>query len=294
MKNPSSFKNILRLPAKSGFALVVTLVLMVLLSILALGMLGLSSITLRTSSVSSPQQQARANARMAMMIALAALQESTGPDQRVTASANLAGNATGSEITGPTPPVNNTNVDGTSKGLTTVYPGTRHWTGVWKPRASNPSLEIFTKTSAPTLVKWLVSGNETATASPGSIDYEINASGEVKLDSGGEPLATILVGANSVGTGSYANYVAAPLVKIKKSVNGDTTGKYAWWIGDEGTKSRINLGPALSPNVAVTYPGLSASRRAWETVNGYANYPQPGTSQSNLLKVVTTKEMELL
>ena len=74
---------------RRGFALVVTLVLMVLLSILALGMLSLSAVTLRTGSHDDAMNQARANARMALQLAIGQLQAELGPDQRISAPATL-------------------------------------------------------------------------------------------------------------------------------------------------------------------------------------------------------------
>ena len=76
--------------ASKGFALVITLSLMVLLTVIAVGLLSLSSISLRSSSQGAAMATARANARLAMMMALVELQKSAGPDQRVTAPANLA------------------------------------------------------------------------------------------------------------------------------------------------------------------------------------------------------------
>ena len=72
-----------------GFALVVTLTLMVLLSILALGLLSLSSVALRTSGSSQAMAEARANARLALQLAIGQLQTELGPDQRISASAEL-------------------------------------------------------------------------------------------------------------------------------------------------------------------------------------------------------------
>jgi hypothetical protein len=68
-----------------GFALVVTLSLMVLLTIVAVGLLSLSAISLRASSQGEAMSSARANARMALILALGTLQKELGPDQRISA-----------------------------------------------------------------------------------------------------------------------------------------------------------------------------------------------------------------
>jgi Tfp pilus assembly protein PilX len=79
-------------PAREkGFALVVTLSLMILLTIVAVGLLSLSAITLRGSSQGAALATARANARMALCLAIGELQKQAGPDQRVSARADLVG-----------------------------------------------------------------------------------------------------------------------------------------------------------------------------------------------------------
>ena len=76
-----------------GFALVATVSMMVLLTLVAIAMLSLSTIEQRSSggSANEADRMARANARMALMIALGELQEAAGPDQRVTATASILG-----------------------------------------------------------------------------------------------------------------------------------------------------------------------------------------------------------
>ncbi len=74
-----------------GFALVVTLSLMILLTVIAVGLLSLSSISLRATSAGQLTQEARQNARLALMLAIGELQSATGPDQRVTAPARIQG-----------------------------------------------------------------------------------------------------------------------------------------------------------------------------------------------------------
>ena len=68
-----------------GFALVVTLSLMVLLTVVAVGLLTLSAVSLRTGSRDAAMSEARANARLALMLALGDLQKELGPDQRISA-----------------------------------------------------------------------------------------------------------------------------------------------------------------------------------------------------------------
>ena len=61
----------------SGFALVATLALMILLTLVAVGLLSLSAISLRGSTQSQARSEAQANARLALMIAIGELAETT-------------------------------------------------------------------------------------------------------------------------------------------------------------------------------------------------------------------------
>ncbi len=83
-----------------GFALVVTISLMVLLSLLAVGLLGLSTVSLRASGQQQDMQMARANARLALNIAIGQLQKRVGADQRITAPARLGDSSAPAQLTG--------------------------------------------------------------------------------------------------------------------------------------------------------------------------------------------------
>ncbi|MCU0750688.1 MAG: hypothetical protein MUF13_14195, partial [Akkermansiaceae bacterium] len=74
---------------------------MILLTIIAVGLLTLSSISLRSSSQGEAMAIARSNARVALMMAIGDLQKLAGPDQRITARADLLDeNAANPRLTG--------------------------------------------------------------------------------------------------------------------------------------------------------------------------------------------------
>ncbi len=62
--------------------------MMILLTVVALGLLSLSSITLRSTGQANAAATARANARLAMNLAIGELQRAMGPDQRVSVPAD--------------------------------------------------------------------------------------------------------------------------------------------------------------------------------------------------------------
>jgi hypothetical protein len=284
-----------KLSPKAGFALVVTLSLMILLTVIAVGLLTLSSVSLRQAGASNAMVIAQNNARLAMMLALGELQSQVGPDQRVTGIADLAGSATGEAIQAGANPANPKSVNGIDKGLSSVQPGTRYWTGVWKHSATNPGTEIFTITPSPVLTKWLISGNEGRTLAdqitPASQAHALNANGDLP-----DPQTTaLLAGRNSIGSPSAANlqrYVSAPLVPIRLR-DSKLSGRYAWWIGDEGVKARINL--AKSNDDAKSYASITTRRRGWETLPGFLGYPDPSSPlHESLPRVITLETTELL
>lgn len=68
MKNPCYLKS-----RNRGFPLIVTISLLVLLTLIGVGLLSLSSVSLRSSSQGDAAQIARANARLALMMAIGQL-----------------------------------------------------------------------------------------------------------------------------------------------------------------------------------------------------------------------------
>jgi hypothetical protein len=276
---------------RRGFALVVTISLMILLTIVAVGLLTLSTISLRSSASSSAMAEARANARLAMMMAVGQLQRHAGPDQRITATANIAGSGTGDALGSGQNPANNSSINGQTKGLSPVQAGTRHWTGVFTNRDTPAS--IYTKTPSPSHAQWLVSGSDTEATpiTPTDGRCSVGSAGKVS-----DPTkAVILAGENSVGldTAGIDRHVAVPLLNVLDRTGTRTAGRYGWWVGDEGVKASINI-PEKSTDPSQP-ASLVAERRGWETIAGLADYPRPGTSANlELDKISSLSQAELL
>ncbi len=117
---------------QSGFALVIALSLMAFVVLLLLSMTALLQVETRAAESTLQTLQARESARLALMLAIGELQKHAGPDQRVTARADILG-------------------DGN------FAPEARFWTGVW---------DTTDPTATPT---WLVSG---ANVDPNSLSAE--------------------------------------------------------------------------------------------------------------------------
>ena len=118
-----------------GFALVIALSLMAFILLLILSITTLVRVETQSANIQLAQLEARMNAQLGAMIALGDLQRYTGPDQRVTARADilLAPGASG-------------------------IAGQSRWTGVWSSKADvDDSLDAVDELNN-RQPKWLVSG----------------------------------------------------------------------------------------------------------------------------------------
>jgi hypothetical protein len=209
-----------RPPEHRGFALVVTLALVALLLVISIGLLSLSSITLRSAGTDFARQEARANARLGLMLALGELQRALGPDRRVSAPAGVLDSS-------PDTPA----IDGVK------HP---HWTAVWSTewsdgktpwvrddRAGGLRDRRATATWQPRdqVANYLVSGNEGSRGPgkrpPGWLDART-------ADLAREQVA--LVGQGTVADPTHE--VFAKRVTVGQ-------GAYAFWIGDLGVKANV-------------------------------------------------------
>lgn len=214
MESPSS-------PAprsERGFALIATLTLLPLLAMLVIGLLSLSNIAFRTSGPQAARLEARANARLALMLAIGELQKQLGPDQRVSADSRIFGNPS----------------SGSSNAVSQP-----HWVNVWRSTMPDGSPVIRRDDEDGGLrdqrvssgwdaerdrIGCLVSGNE-----DGMNYYEGRS---------GSHLAEDMV--EVVGEGSALerqDRVSAPRIAV---MEGKTRkGSYAWWVGDQGIKANV-------------------------------------------------------
>ena len=76
-------------PFRPGFALIATISVLLLLTLVAVAFLSLSALTVRTARDDWAREEARANARLGLMIAFGELQREMGPDRRISASASI-------------------------------------------------------------------------------------------------------------------------------------------------------------------------------------------------------------
>ena len=194
-----------------GFALVITLALLVLLTLIAVALLTLSSISLRSSATGEAAQVARANARLALILAIGDLQKQLGPDTRVSASAD--------QITAADPAVS------------TTPQSQRQWVGAYQswpaglPSAARPK---------PEFLQWFVSGEAS------HVSTKAYAATAVSGDS------VEIVTANSVGPAGVP--VRVPML-TQIGANGRRN-HFAWWVSDLGCKALITPAKDLPTTIA--------------------------------------------
>ncbi len=176
---------------------------MVLLTVLAVGLLTLSTVSLRASGQSDAIQMARANARMALIMAIGQLQKNAGPDQRITAPASMADQDTPSGFAG----------------------AWKSWARGEEGQAYNSKKEKF--------LGWLTS------SSLGLSDFDPETPPHVAPDAEGSAL---LLGEGtlkdrSTDGGQDDRMAVKPTLVEGTSMNG----RFAWATMDENMKSRVNL-----------------------------------------------------
>lgn len=209
--------------AGKGFALVATLTLMVLLVVISLGLLSLSTISLRQGSSVDAMQEARSNARLALMIAIGELQKEMGPDMRVSSQAAL-------HDSDPTTPV----IEGVEQpNWLASHNSWGSWLNASYDTPDGQTLDIagtYSNHRSAMFRRWLVS-------LPPNEQNNINAA---KTGAGlDDTNSIILVGPGTLGeTFSDANPKQITRAFLTSARD---DGRFAWWVGPENHKAKIDL-----------------------------------------------------
>jgi len=275
----------------NGFALVVTLSMLSLLMVAVLGLLSLATISQRSANNTSAEAEAKANARMALMLAIGELQTQMGPDQRISANSSILDEST----------VN--------------HP---HWTGVWDAWKAGPSSAEQGNPSEPSAHQTIPANPAVAngmhpTYEPNRQDHfrgwllslnpeestNISAPIDLQLDGerapAGDVNAVQLVGEGSLGTeNEQQDSVSVRLLPVKKSESGPISGRYGWWVGDESQKARLTDDSYASQSSLTAAerifrhqsPGSTGTR----TVNGLADLDD----DSQLAALPSLKSLDLV
>lgn len=217
MKNP--LQHYVRGRVERGFALIITISMMILLVVLAVGLLSLSTISLRSSSSGLAQAEARGNARMAAIMAIGQLQDLTGLDTRVTASAKL---------------VDNGNVE--VAGVWRSWEGTNHGSdGMPVPpdysskNEDGDAGEAIGSDGSGRFLGWLTSTAFGEQASASSVPGSSKTQGQDQIK---------MV---SSGTLDEADEVYLDPTMIY-SEGGDEEGAFSWWTTGDNSKALVNVG----------------------------------------------------
>ncbi|WOO42723.1 hypothetical protein [Rubellicoccus peritrichatus] len=250
-------------PSKKGFALVVamTLVSFVILMLLSLG--AMVSVELSLAGQNSMREQARINALTGLSIALGELQVAAGDDQRVTAAADIL------------------------SSRQAIADDRKMITGVWKTGdysgAAGPHLTMTERWN------WSV-GNDSTVLTNGewangprwlvSSEKPITNLSTQSWDSLSPTLKTasmiISESRNAAGAPSGTRVETLAGIVPLEDANGSIEGGYAWWIGDEGIKAKVNPSGAFPEEDLVKERLLNASRgpnvilSAWDGLEGFS------------------------
>lgn len=249
---PASLKKTSKKLRRRGFSLVVSLVMMALMLLIAISLVSFVVLESALGGYKVKRYQAQANAICGLRIALAQLQLLTGDDQRVTATADILEQGGGNNASLPSG---------------TPYKGKRHWTGVWATGGLDKSDQKLLRDwnykdpDKKPFLGWLVSGydEEKENYSPFELPVAKSSAnaergqelvGEVtaayEVDDESSELVT-LVGAGTLGkkSGWDEDVVKVRRVPMEKRTDFQKTqkssGSFAYWVGDEGVKARVNL-----------------------------------------------------
>ena len=238
------------------------LALLSFLFLLVLALISHIGVEARLAESQKAYSLARAQAKLGLMVAIGELQRHAGPDQRVTATASIL----------DTDPYTS-EVDGVEQP---------YWTGVWKRDASALYQTPGNDSSEPWEVQptsewdphpdkelvWLVSGNENKNI--GDSDY-LHPTSTSLSDPDYSSDMIWLVNHSVSKPEERVKALRSPVV-LSASYGTDAVtekkiGSYAFWVGDEGVKTKVNVHEANA--------NLDAEKDFLENLNDFHASPAP-------------------
>lgn len=220
-------------PARSGFALVLSLLLMAFLLMLVVGLSAFVRIESQTAAAMQNETLARQNALLALHVAIGELQRHTGPDQRVTARS------------------------GTNGAL--PAPGASHWYGVWHSQPDSQSPDSFLSGEP----AWLVSGSQPDPSQEVPVQNAITLVGDGSLgpDNADSRVVVPAVAVDTRNTGRYAFWMDDFSTKVPLDVlEPDRSNRAAFDSASDQRAARQRAVSAPQPGVA----GLDDVFSVWE------------------------------
>ncbi len=231
---------------QAGFAIISTMILMVLVALIAVGLMALVANRNRIAAQKLLFEEARQQAKIGLDAAIAELQVEVGPDQRVTANSSIM----------------NSSDQGASPYILGVW---NSWDGpIYGQSASGHASSIqdtYDKGRSSMFRRWLISSADEAST------RQIN--GYKSLSSSRPGKRICLIGEGTLGeAASRDQYVYADLINMPSSGNKIT--QYAWWVGGENQKAKINI-----ETLEETSDPIEILHRTWDT-------PAPSFADSQL------------
>ncbi len=208
------------LTPRSGFALVIALSLMAFVVLLLLTITTFMQVETSNSARTQSQLAAKENALLAMQIALGQLQRYAGPDQRVSARADIQ--------------LANT--------------GNPQWTGIWDARPLNPNDPTQTVDSNSNIQQ----SHATAPSNNAPLVWLVNGSEDPTLTLDPSQPAVAAPDTSNHNVWLLRNLAGAPVdtpIKLQSSAIGTqkgNSGRYAYWVDDIGIKASLTLTPVIA------------------------------------------------
>lgn len=223
MRMGSRFRN------RRGFALILVFSLASIVLLLGLSLVSLTQVETASSQYDQGMKVARANARLALQMAIGDLQEFAGPDQRTTATAD------GLRTDGSDPALTTFNLP-PAGGVEQPF-----WTGVWD--VDNSTNEPIWLVTRPLDATYTIADNTDQGADPtltAATGYKPTGSQDdlIKLVGVGSAKPEPLGGDQAIHDVWVPKepLISDEIVGLEASERA-TIGHYAYWVGDEGVKA---------------------------------------------------------